>query len=180
MFDAGDPVDRDPAIEAGDDYTAREIGEQRGLKDRIVEVVLVGQDDDGKPVYVFTALQSGFRCRITAISGSFPVWTYTVETVVKCDPSQTGPGRWVTDGKPITGVRNRFEWVPTSYPYTHGVGVQIADNTGAVAESFTGSNAGECKIRSIGIGAVVDVSVDYDDQGKAYYSFAAANSAQAD
>jgi len=92
----------------------------------------------------------------------------------------TGPAAWVTDGKNITDVKNRFEWVPASYPYQHSVGVQIADNTGAVADSFGGSSAGTCKIRSIGFGTVVDTSVDYDDDGNPYYSFAAANSAQQD
>ncbi|MCL2647728.1 MAG: hypothetical protein FWD61_12080, partial [Phycisphaerales bacterium] len=70
-----------------------------------------------------TNARTTFLARITYVSGSFPVWSYTVQRIRKYDPSQTGPEAWVTDGKNITGVLNRFEWTPASYPYWHGAGV---------------------------------------------------------
>jgi len=61
IFPSGDPEDRDPAILAGDDYTARELNEKKGLSSAFVEIVLVGQDSDGKPVYVFAFDQSTLK-----------------------------------------------------------------------------------------------------------------------
>ncbi|MCL2647706.1 MAG: hypothetical protein FWD61_11970, partial [Phycisphaerales bacterium] len=86
-------------------------------------LLYVQQNDDDGTTLILVPISAGFQGRITSVSGSFPVWNYTVQRVTKYDPSQTGPEAWVTDGKNITGVLNRFEWTPASYPYWHGAGV---------------------------------------------------------
>lgn len=71
IFPSGNLTDLSPSIEAGNDYTARELGKTRDLRGRIVEVVLVGQDSDQKPVYVFAVAPPRFLpVSLTADGGS--------------------------------------------------------------------------------------------------------------
>lgn len=121
---------------------------------------------------------STFKARITAVSGSFPVWSYTVQRVVSKDTTKTDYTMWVVDGVSLTAT-NGFEWTPASYPFLHGVGVWVENSSGAVSTTFGGGTAGNCLIRAIGVGAVVDVSIFPDQDGNLTYAFSSPNSAQA-
>jgi hypothetical protein len=111
--------------------------------------------------------------RITAVTGSFPTWSYTVQRVIRFDSSLVGAARWVTDGNDKTAI-NRGEFAPPSgtYPYTYGNGSNITASDGAV-------DTGECVIIPIGVGTVVDLTTgrdSYDDS--ALYSFCQMNGAE--
>jgi hypothetical protein len=113
-----------------------------------------------------------FLARITAVSGSFPTWSYTVQRFTNYKAANTGAARWQTDGRNITSVLNRCEFGPASgYPYTHGTGVTVTASDGTV-------NSGSCKMVAIGIGSTVEVRTDLASDGTLLYSFYAANSAQ--
>lgn len=119
-----------------------------------------------------------FLARITAVSGSFPTWSYTVQRVTSYNSANSNAAKWVTNGTNIT-AKNGMEFGGTA-PYTYGNGVTVANaSTGAVATAFGGSTASTCLIRSIAVGALVWVSPLLDENGSAVYVFNAANSAQA-
>jgi hypothetical protein len=114
-----------------------------------------------------------FRVRITAVAGSFPVWSYTVQKVTGFNSANVGYLKWVTDGRNITGVLNTFEFAPQSgYPYIHGTGVSVTASDGTV-------DGGSCRIIPIGVGAVVEIEGEVDENGDIVYSFGAPNSAEA-
>ena len=139
--------------------------------------------------------RSTFPGRITDVSGSFPVWDYTIAPVVSYDTTKTDPTQWVIGGLALNNIStdelsglfteglstlsldssisalNRCEWVPASYPFTHGTGATVTDSDGTLA-------SGPCVIVPIGIGSVVDVSTTFDEDGNPVYSFYAPNSAQ--
>lgn len=113
--------------------------------------------------------------KITAVTGTFPAWSYTAQLIVGYDSSLVGEARWVTDGVNVTGVLNRMEFAPAggTYPYTYGNGSNITASDGTV-------DSGSCVIIPIGVGAVVDVTGGWDiDADATIYSFAQANSAEA-
>jgi hypothetical protein len=125
-----------------------------------------------------TIAPATFKARITAVTGSFPVWTYTVQRLVSINTANTDATRRVTDGVNLT-AKNGMEWTPAAYPYIHGNGLKIANSSGAVATTFAGSTASTCLIRSIAVGAVVDVTALLDQSGNVVYEFTEPNSAQA-
>lgn len=129
---------------------------------------------DSLPILAFRAVMEPFRARITAVSGTFPAWSYTCQRITGYDSSLTGAARWVTDGVDIAGVLNRAEFAPASgYPYIYGNGSNITDSSGTV-------DSGACVIIPIGVGAVVDVTTNKDTTGGTMvYSFVAMNSAEA-
>lgn len=109
--------------------------------------------------------------KITAVNGSFPTYSYTVQKVIAYDASLAGSARWVTDGIDITGVLNRCEFSGTP-PYTYGTGNTITASDGTV-------NSSSCKIIPIGIGSVVDLRVVQNNSNNGFTcSFFATNSAQ--
>lgn len=111
-----------------------------------------------------------FKARITAVAGSFPQWTYTVQRVVYYDSTKTAAAKWVTDGNNLTAA-NGAEFAGTA-PYTYGNGVLITNaTTGAV-------NSASCVIQPIGVGGIVDVTECADQNGASVYVFPAMNSAQ--
>ncbi len=128
----------------------------------------------GNPLYVFTLPIKPALARITAVSGSFPAWSYTVKLLKWYNSANTGASRWVTTGSDITGVVNRMEFAPESgYPYIYGNGSNITASDGTV-------DSGSCVIIPIGVGAVVDLTAILDTNANAtVYSFAQANSAEA-
>ncbi len=131
--------------------------------------------------YYFTSPVSGtFKYRITGVSGSFPVWSYTCQRVIYRNTGLTDQTQWVTDGINVAGVSNRCEWTPGSYPFIHGTGVMVENSSGAVSTTYSGGTAGNCKIRAIGVGSVVDLDIDTDQNYAPNYSFYVPNSAQAD
>ena len=121
---------------------------------------------------LFTRVEkSTFKAKITAVSGSFPAWSYTVQKITSYNSSLSNAAKWVTDGNDITGVVNRAEFGGTPN-YTYGNGVTITNSDGTV-------NSTSCKIIAIGVGSVVDCSVDIDVNGnQLVYSFCQMNSAQ--
>lgn len=125
-----------------------------------------GGDGDGRP-----SGGGGFFARITNVSGSFPLFTYTGQRVIGYDSTLTGSARAVTDGEDKTLV-NGFELVTGTAPYTHAVGVTISNATTGVV------NSGSCVIKAIGIGAVVWVEPFTSSSGDITYLFSAPNSAQ--
>jgi hypothetical protein len=112
------------------------------------------------------------KFRITAVSGSFPEWTYTGQRVIGYNSSLTGAARWLTDGTDVT-LKNRCEFASPDgdYPYTYGTGSTITASDGTV-------NSTACKIIPIGVGATPDVDADFDETGAVLLSFFAANSAE--
>lgn len=114
-------------------------------------------------------IQRPFACRVTAVSGSFPQWSYTCQRVTGYDSTQTAAARWVTDGIDITGCINTMEQSGTP-TYTFPTGVSITSSTGQV-------NSTACVIKSIGVGAVVDLSFVVDSAGVPVFRFAQPNSA---
>ncbi len=109
--------------------------------------------------------------RITAVSGSFPQWSYTTQYVTGYDSSQTGAAKWVTDGVDLTGCLNTLETTGTA-PYTYGNGITITSSSGQC-------NSTACVIQPIGVGAVVELTVSRDQNGgAAIRSFRAENSGQ--
>lgn len=113
-----------------------------------------------------------FLARITAVSGSYPKWTYTVQRVIAYDSTLTGAARAVTDGTNLTAC-NGFELVTGTAPYTHATGVTISNATDGTV------NSGSCKIKAIGVGALVYVTPVFNaDPVTVTYLFSAANSAQ--
>jgi hypothetical protein len=121
---------------------------------------------------LFTRVEAvKFKARITAVTGSFPAWSYTVQKVIGYNSSLSNAARWVTDGVDITGVLNRCEFGGTPN-YTYGTGNTITNTDGTV-------NSTSCKVVAIGIGAVPDCSVDVDANGNVLVtSFELQNSAQ--
>ncbi len=127
--------------------------------------------------YVCYGATGTFPCKITAVSGTFPQWNYEGQQVI----SISSTGGHISYGQTISVVRllmfNRMETYSASYPYTYGNGVTITASDGTV-------NSGSCKIVSIGVGSVVDVTglQLLDDAGNptqnVLYSFAQANSCQ--
>lgn len=138
-----------------------------------------GGDDDTGGNYLFCAgvTPPPLKMRITSVSGSFPVFTYHASIVTGYDSSLVGPLRWTVGSTDYT-ILNRCEWTPASYPFTHGNGVTVVNSSGFVATVFGGSTASTCKIRAIGVGSVVDVSVNLDTDNSAVYSYYEPNSAQ--
>ncbi len=112
-----------------------------------------------------------YRARITAVSGSFPQWSYTVQRLVRHDSSQSGVAKRVTDGINLTGVLNDAE-TPGTAPYTYGNGITITSSSGQC-------NSTACVIQPIGVGACVDVIVQQNiTGGVAFRAFSAMNSGQ--
>lgn len=119
---------------------------------------------DGRP--------GGFLAKVTAVAGSFPKWDYTVRRVVKYDSTLSGAARAVTDTTDLTAY-NGFELVTGTAPYTHADGVTISNATDGNV------NSGSCKIKSIGVGAVVYVTPISNATGDdVTYLFSVPNSAQ--
>lgn len=125
----------------------------------------------GRDAIPLAATATSFLARITAVSGSFPTWSYTAQRVTGYDPTQTGAARALTDGHDITSVINGFELVANSPTYTHATGVSITNTDGTV-------NSGSCKIQSIGVGAVVPLYPLSNTSSTTTYMFCMANSAQ--
>jgi hypothetical protein len=140
----------------------------------------VGATDNSgwQTCYYFDRAPGLVRARITAATGSFPVWSYSVQLVGGYTTANTDPTAWVMTGPTITNVKNRCEWTPGSYPYQHGCGVEVANSLGYVATNIGGGIAGTCMIQHIGIGSTVDLSADVDQNGNTVLSFYAPNSAQ--
>jgi hypothetical protein len=105
-------------------------------------------------------------CRITAISGAWPIWGYTVQRVIGYDSSKAWPLCHLTDGKDLVGV-NRIEFTPASYPALCGEGVMIQDATGLVATTFAGGTASICLVRPPIVGDTVDCDLFADANGGA-------------
>ena len=105
-----------------------------------------------------------FRVKLTAHSGSFPQFSYSGYQTTGFD----GTASWLTTGSLITGIKNRMETNVTTGEY--GTGVPITSSSGQV-------NSTACVIKPIGVGSVVDVTVDTDPSGNTIYSFAQCNSA---
>jgi hypothetical protein len=141
------------------------------------EIVLVvgfdGGNGTGKRQYFFVGGSGrGILARITAQGGSFPDFTYTTQRIIGYNSALTGAARWVTDGIDLPSV-NGFEQVTGTPPYTHATGVTITDIDGTV-------NGGDCMIRPIGVGAIVQLYSIPTSAGDALvYIFSAPNSAQA-
>jgi hypothetical protein len=131
---------------------------------------VIGYDTaSGKPI-IGINYNGSFIAKITAVSGSFPTWTYTVQRVLSYDTTQTGAARWVTDGVNITGVLNRCEFSGTPN-YTYGTGNNITASDGTI-------NAGSCKIIPIGVGNVVDITGIPNNSSTITLSFSQASSGQ--
>lgn len=111
-----------------------------------------------------------FKARITAVSGSFPIFTYTCQRVVSVNPALTTAAGWVTDGVNLTPAYNAGSEFSGTPPYIYGNGVLITSSSGQV-------NSTDCVIQSIGVGAVVDLCLTTDGSGNTYYLFSAMNSA---
>lgn len=113
---------------------------------------------------------AAFKGRITAVTSSFPAWSYTVQRVTSYNSTLTGAARWVTDGVNIVNVLNRTEFSGTP-PYTYGTGNLITSSSGQV-------NSTACVVQSIGIGAVPDVTATLDENNVIKFSFSEMNSSQ--
>jgi hypothetical protein len=98
-----------------------------------------------------------FRARITAISGSFPQWSYTCQRVIGFDSSLTGAAQDVTDGVDLTACKNTSELTGTP-PYYYGNGVPITSSSGQ-------ANSSMCVIQALGVGSCVDLTVCADRNG---------------
>jgi hypothetical protein len=121
---------------------------------------------------LFVPLEITFKARITAVSGGFPIWAYTVQRITGFNSGNTGYLKWTTNGTDIAGVLNGSEFATQSgYPYTYGNGVTITASDGTV-------NGGSCKIKPLGIGRTVSLNVTLDQSGGLVYYFEADNSAQ--
>jgi hypothetical protein len=133
---------------------------------------LYTDEDEVSACWVFDAPPARFTARITAVSGSFPAWSYTVQRVVSYNSAGTGAARAVTDGVNLTAL-NGFELVTGTAPYTHATGITITNATTGVV------NSGSCLIQAIGVGAVVDVDTIPDSSGGGVtYIFKVPNSAE--
>ncbi len=109
-----------------------------------------------------------FEAMITAVSGSFPQWSYTCQRTTGYKSSTK---TWLTDGVNLTGVLNTCETTGTA-PYTYGNGITITSSSGQC--NFTA-----CVIQPIGIGAVVDLTIKNDnDTGRPASRFCVPNSGQ--
>lgn len=108
---------------------------------------------------------AGFLAKITAVSGSFPYWAYTVQRITTWSPTTAA-----TDGTNLTAY-NRCETHLTSYPSEYGYGLTITASDGTI-------NSGSCKIIPIGVGAVVWVDDAWGSDGTHYYTFQLDNSGQ--
>jgi hypothetical protein len=140
------------------------------------------EDNPGRFLFVIDVEPpSTFAGRITSVSGTFPEWVYTVQRVESYDSTQTQYNKWVTDTVTSYTCKNRCEWTPTSYPFLHGAGFKVTNSNGFVAESYDEpSTASDCKVRAIGVGSVVDVTLTTDEDDEPVYSFYQPNSAQRD
>lgn len=131
--------------------------------------------DSGNMLYFLEVVSpntifAAFKGRITAVTSSFPAWSYTVQRVTSYNSTLTGAARWVTDGVNIVNVLNRTEFSGTP-PYTYGTGNLITSSSGQV-------NSTACVVQSIGIGAVPDVTATLDENNVIKFSFSEMNSSQ--
>jgi len=106
-----------------------------------------------------------FSAKITNVSGSFPIWTYTIQRVTSYSSSTA---TWLTDGINLTAF-NTCETNVTSG--TFGNGITITSASGQ-------ANSGSCVIQSIGVNAVVDVCAHAKENGLPVFRFCVSNSAQ--
>jgi hypothetical protein len=125
------------------------------------------QGDYGNVVWCFEPVTntgaSKTSLKLTAVGGSFPQWSYTVQKVTGYDGTN-----WLTDGVNLL-AQNTLETNTTSG--TYGNGVTITSASGQV-------NSTSCVIVPIGIGSVVDGVCIIDTSGHQVWRFAQANSAQ--
>lgn len=125
-----------------------------------------GQPAFGQP----DNLPTIFLCRITAVSGSFPTFTYTVQKVVSFNNSNSNAAKWVTDSINLS-AKNGAEFSGTA-TYTYGNGVSITNaSTGAI-------NSQTCVIKALGVGCLVWVTAIKNVAGGYQYVFCEPNSGQ--